>query len=153
MNGMRRVSRPTKAWMRCGIPFYVLAFLFLTGCSTTRAPGDSGCPAQTWEDVAEIISVSPVAPGGGTQLGSRETNPYLVEFRILGDTAPENSAVRRRTTPFLLTLGAGGLPDAGYLDRYGIVPGAKVRVVVTEGFPEERWLHCGGVRIRFVGTE
>jgi hypothetical protein len=144
-----------RLFSRLGAPAVLLAlfsFSSLTaGCAQRYAPGDSACPAQTWQDVAEIVRSEPAPPNSGGSLGGAAGRPYVVEFRIVGDAAPENSAVRRRTTPFMLTLGAGGLPDEEYVRRNGLTLGAKLPVRITEGFPEDRWTYCGGVQIRFEG--
>ncbi|MGE4293629.1 MAG: hypothetical protein AB7E32_15640 [Desulfovibrio sp.] len=147
MNGRRLF--PT-LWPRGA---FLLAALLLgglvAGCASRHEPGDDACPAQTWKDVAEIVRCEPAPPSGGANLGGPEVRPYVVEFRIVGEAAPENSAVRRRTTPFLMTLGAGGLPDEAYVRSHGLALGAKLPVTITEGFPEDRWTFCGGVQIQF----
>lgn len=135
---------------------FVLCCCLLTcfacmACTTRYEPGDPACPERVWRDVAEIVRCEPAPPSGDA--ADPSVRSYVVEFRIVGDAAPEDSAVRRRTTPFLFTLGAGGLPGEDYVRRNGLTTGAKLPVIITEGFPVNRWTYCGGVRMQFEGVK
>ncbi|MGE4469824.1 MAG: hypothetical protein AB7D47_06805 [Desulfovibrio sp.] len=139
-----------------GSSLLFMVLFVLAACAPLLGDPDGlgGCEYESWQDVAEILSVNPVGADGAVLLGGHARGlQYMVEFRIAGVDAPENSAVRRRTTPFVLTMGAGGLPDQDYLDRYGIHAGARLPVRVSEGVSREAGSRCRGVRIEFLRSE
>ncbi|SKA72114.1 hypothetical protein SAMN02745704_00289 [Paucidesulfovibrio gracilis DSM 16080] len=137
-----------------GFPAVLCCLLWtLGGCAPLvgdPSGPDQACVFQTWEGTAEILRVTQGVEDSAVVLGGNAHGPrYLVEFRILPETSPSGSVVRRRTTPFFLSMGAGGLPDQSFLDRKGIVLGARLPVHVTEGFSDQPKARCGGIRIQF----
>ncbi|MEF2144078.1 MAG: hypothetical protein V3573_01415 [Desulfovibrionaceae bacterium] len=106
---------------------------------------------MSWQGRSVIVAVSLAGPDeAAATLGLPSPDRYMVEYRVQEQGAPEGSVVRRRTTPFVLTAGTGGLPDATWLERNGVRPGAEFPVRVSEAI-SPLGARCGSVQIRFEG--